>query len=246
MRRAGAVNVAVMRCLFVAAAFALTAAPAAAAGLALVLAVDVSESVTAESYRLQHEGIARAFEDTALVDAIAAAGGIEALVLEWSDPDKIGVTVDWTRIGDGADAAQFAAAVRASRRSSHGLTAIGAALLAAAAAFERLPEPAARRVIDISGDGIANFGPPPAAVRDALVARGITINGLAILSEEPWLAQYYEHNVVGGDAAFVLAADNFRSFAEAMLKKLVEEVAGNSPSPSTLRGEGEGHPAQMQ
>ncbi len=184
-------------------------------------------AVTAESYRLQHEGIARApSEDPALVAAIAAAGGIEALVLEWSDPDKIAVTVDWTRIGDGADAAQFAAAVRASQRSSHGLTAIGAALLAAAAAFERSPEPAARRVIDISGDGMANFGPPPTQARDLLVGRGITINGLAILSLEPWLAQYYEHNVVGGDARLhPRCRQVFASFADAMLKKLAEEVS---------------------
>ena len=86
----------------------------------------------------------------------------------------------------------FAAAVRATDRTSHGLTAIGAAMLAAAAAFDHMPEPAAHRVIDVSGDGMANFGPPPAQVRDELVAQGITINGLAILTEEPWLADYYK------------------------------------------------------
>ena len=58
------------------------------------------------------------------------------------------------------------------------------------------------------------------------MAAGITINGLAILTEEPWLEDYYRHNVIGGPAAFVLAARDFRSFAEAMLRKLVQEVAG--------------------
>src|SRR5437016_7680546 len=128
------------------AAAMLWAAPALGAALALVLAVDVSASVTADSYLLQHDGIARAFGDPRLVEAITGApGGIEVLVLEWSDPDKIAVTVDWQRINDKTSAAAFAAAVRASRRSSNGLTAIGPALLAAAAAFERLPEPAGRR-----------------------------------------------------------------------------------------------------
>ena len=202
------------------------AVPAQAASVALILAIDVSESVSAERYILQHDGIARAFETPLLIDAIAAApGGIEALVLEWSDPDKIAVTVGWTRIASRGAAAAFSASVRATTRTSHGLTAIGSAMLAAADTFERMPEPAGRRVIDISGDGMANFGVPPSTARDELVGRGITINGLAILSEEPWLEDYYSRNVVGGPAAFVVAAKGFDSFAEAMLRKLVQEVA---------------------
>jgi uncharacterized protein DUF1194 len=205
--------------------------PAQAAALALVLAVDVSESVSSERYLLQHEGIARAFETPLLVDAITAVpGGIEALVLEWSDPDKIAITVGWTRINNRAGAAAFAASVRATQRTSNGLTAIGSALLAAAAAFDHLPEPAGHRVIDISGDGMANFGVPPVTARDALVGKGITINGLAILSEEPWLDEYYRSNVVGGPAAFVLVAKGFDSFADAMLRKLVQEVASAAPA----------------
>ena len=105
-------------------------------------------------------------------------GGIEVLVLEWSDPDKIVVMVDWTRVGDAPSAVGFAVAVHASQRSSSEVTAIGPALLAAAAAFDHLPEPAGRRVIDISGDGMANFGLPPAVARDRIAAAGITINGL--------------------------------------------------------------------
>jgi hypothetical protein len=213
------------------------ASPAQAAAVALVLAIDVSESVSTEGYILQHDGIARAFETPLLIDAIAAApGGIEALVLEWSDPDKIRVTVGWTRIANRNAAATFAAAVRATQRTSQGLTAIGSAMLAAGAAFETMPEPAAHRVIDISGDGMANFGEPPAAARDALVKQGITINGLAILSEEPWLEDYYRHNVIGGPAAFVVAATGFDSFAEAMLRKLVQEVAsGGSITEASAR-----------
>jgi hypothetical protein len=197
-----------------------------------VLAVDVSVSVTADSYLLQRNGIARAFENPLLGAAISAVpGGIEALVLEWSDPDRIAVTVGWTRLRDIDGAAAFAAAVRATKRGSGGLTAIGPALLAAAAAFDHMPEPASRRVIDISGDGMANFGLPPAVARDRIVAAGITINGLAIVTEEPWLEAYYRSNVIGGPGAFVVAARDFRSFADAMLRKLVQEVANAAPNP---------------
>jgi len=202
-------------------------APAPAASIALVMAVDVSDSVSTERYELQRDGIARAFETPRLVDMIAAApGGIEVLVLEWSDPDKIKVSVGWTAVTDKRSADALAAMVRATGRSSRGLTAIGPALVAAAAQFDHLPAPASRRVIDISGDGMADFGPAPAGVRDHIVAAGITINGLAILTEEPWLEDYYRHNVIGGPGAFVLAARDFHSFADAMLRKLVQEVAG--------------------
>ncbi|HEX3864105.1 MAG TPA: DUF1194 domain-containing protein [Stellaceae bacterium] len=216
-----------MRLAFAAFLCALAMAlPAKAAAVAVVLAVDVSESVSPERYLLQREGIARAFEAPQMIDAIAGVpGGMEALVLEWSDPEKIAITVGWTHIANRDGATAFAASVRATQRSSNGLTAIGAALLAAAAAFDHMPEPAAHRVIDVSGDGMANFGVSPTVARDQLVAQGITINGLAILTEEPWLDDYYRNNVVGGPASFVLVARTFDSFAEAMLRKLVQEVA---------------------
>lgn len=225
-----------MRSVFiVAAAILLTAPPAHSAAVAVVLAVDVSASVTPESYVLQHDGIARAFENPQLEAAIAVApGGVEVLVLEWSDPDKIKVTVGWTVVTGKRSADAFAAAVRATGRSSRGLTAIGPALAAAAAQLDIAPLPAARRVIDISGDGIADFGPPPAAVRDRIAAAGITINGLAILTEEPWLEDYYRRNVIGGPGAFVLAARNFSSFADAMLRKLTVEIA-DAGAPSVAR-----------
>jgi hypothetical protein len=212
------------------------AVPAQAASVALVLAIDVSESVSSDRYVLQHEGIARAFESPQLLKAIdAMPGGIEALVLEWSDPDKIAITVGWTRIANRAGAKGFAAALRATHRTSNGLTAIGSAMLAAAAAFDHMPEPANRQIIDISGDGMANFGDPPAAARDTLVKKGITINGLAILTEEPYLDDYYRHNVIGGPSSFVLVAKNMDSFAAAIQSKLVQEVASAS-SPATWIG----------
>lgn len=200
------------------------------AALALVFAIDVSASVTADSYVLQQYGIARAFENRRIARAIAALpGGIEALALEWSDPDRIAVAVPWTAVRDADDARAFAEAVRRARRSSRGLTGIGPALLAATAQFAHLPQPAARRVIDLSGDGIANIGVPPEAARDRLLAAGVTINGLAILTEEPGLAEYYRRAVIGGPGAFVLAVRTFDDFAAAMRRKLAQEIAEAAP-----------------
>src|SRR5579862_5871298 len=139
-----------MRLAVAALLFVAAAAPARAAAVALVMAIDVSGSVSNGRYLLQQEGIAHAFETPRLVKAIAAQpGGIEALVIEWSNPEEIAITVGWTRIKNQAGAAAFAAALRATHRSSHGLTAIGAALQAGAAAFQHMPEPAAHRIIDV-------------------------------------------------------------------------------------------------
>lgn len=199
--------------------------------MALVLAVDVSESVDAGEYQLQHEGIARAFENPQVIEAIknGADGAIDVLMLEWSDRDKQAIMVDWTRVSDAPSGAAFAAKVRAGTRSSNGLTAIGDALLAAAAALKTVPDQPARRVIDVSGDGMANIGPKPADIRDALVAQGITINGLAILASEPWLDTYYNDDVIGGDGAFLLQVKDFQSFALAIKQKLLAEISARSP-----------------
>ena len=212
-----------------AALLVLAASPARAAesDLALVMAIDVSGSIDPGEYRLQHEGIARAFETPAVLSAIAGGphGAIDVAVIEWSDRHKQAMIVPWTRVSDRASGAAFAAQVRAAHRTSGGLTSIGDALLAAAAAFKTLDDHAARRVIDLSGDGVANIGPKPAEVRDALVATGITINGLAILQHEPWLSSYYDQNVVGGRGSFLLDVQGYKSFAQAMQEKLIDEIA---------------------
>ena len=216
----------------------LAALPARAAtvDVALVLAVDVSLSVTAEEYQLQREGIARAFESPALVAAVTGGAHhvIDVMVLEWSDRDRQTATVGWTRITDAASAQAFANRVRATQRSSQGLTAIGDAMLAAGAAFELLTDQAMRRVIDVSGDGMANIGPPPAEARDALTSKGITINGLVILNEEPWVDGYYNENVVGGPGAFLMQVEDYRSFAAAIQQKLLSELVA-LPQPLSPR-----------
>ncbi len=217
------------RLLSLAAALLLGAVPAARAetiDTALVLALDVSRSVDEHGYELQRDGIATAFESSALMSAVAGGKhhAIDVLVLEWSDPEIQTVTVDWTRVSDDASARAFAAKVRQTKRSSQGLTAIGNGLMAAGAAFERLPDEAARRVIDVSGDGMANIGLPCSEARDALLAKGITVNGLVIMNDEPWVDGYYSENVVGGPGAFLMQVADYREFAAAIREKLLSEI----------------------
>lgn len=215
--------------LLLAALLALAAAPGVRAetvDTALVLALDVSSSVDEREYALQRDGIATAFESPALMAAVAGgkSHAIDVLVLEWSDPEIQVVTVGWTRVSDTASANAFAAKVRATHRSSQGLTAIGNGLMAAGAAFERLPDEAARRVIDVSGDGMANIGVPCSEARDALLAKGITINGLVMINDEPWVDGYYSENVVGGPGAFLMQVADYQEFAAAIREKLLSEI----------------------
>lgn len=86
-----------------------------------------------------------------------------------------------------------------------------------------------RKVVDVSGDGVNNIGRQAPQARDEAVAAGLTVNGLAILNELPWLEDYYRDNVIGGPGAFVIAAADFESFAAAILAKLIREIAGETP-----------------
>ena len=111
----------------------------------------------------------------------------------------------------------------------------------------RAPFTSKRRAIDVSGDGTNNSGRDAGAARDDAIAKGVTLNGLVILSETPlvWnpehtnpaggLAEYYRRNVIGGPNAFVMVAENFSSFGAALVKKLVAEIA-EAASPTTVRG----------
>jgi hypothetical protein len=210
-------------------ALVLSVLPARAAepvDVALVLAVDVSLSVNDERYQLQKEGIAAAFENPDLAKAIGGGinGAVAVAVMEFSDPDRQFAVIDWTRIASAEDARRLAARIRRTGRSSDGLTGIADALIAAQDLLDTSPFTAARRVVDVSGDGMNNIGTEMTHARDRLVEAGITINGLPILSEEPWLATYYTEYVIGGPDAFVITAEGLDSFAEAMKRKLVQEV----------------------
>lgn len=198
--------------------------------LALCLAIDVSASVDFEEFALMLGGYAAALREEAIVTAATAGreGAVALAALFWSGaatPPE--VAVPWTRVANAEAAAAFAAALEAAPRlPPPGATAIGEGMAAAVALLAQCPAPAARLALDVSGDGRHNQGQPPAPVRDIAVAAGITINGLAVLNEEPDLLAHYLAEVIGGPGSFALEAADYAAFAEAIRLKLRRELAG--------------------
>jgi hypothetical protein len=225
----------------VAAAIMVPAAARAAedVDLLLVLAVDVSRSIDATKFQLQREGYAAAVADPHVLDAIRTGrtGRIGLTFVEWSGVGAQKVVIDWTTIGDADSAKGFGDRLLEAPRSFADRTSISGAIEFAMGQLDKAPYEAARRTVDVSGDGTNNAGRDVAMLRDEAVAKGITINGLVILSDNPmsWnpdhtnppggLANYYRNNVVGGPSAFVMVAENFNSFGQAIIKKMIAEVA---------------------
>jgi hypothetical protein len=207
------------------------AGPAAAQGavdLQLVLAVDVSGSVDQVRFELQKRGYVAAFRHARVLQAIRSGPrqAIAATMVQWTGPALQVQVAGWTRVGDEESASAFAAAVEgAPRQLFSGGTSISGAIDHAATLFPGSPFRATRRVIDVSGDGANNRGRSVTRARDEAVAAGIVINGLPILALEPDLDRYYYDNVIGGPGAFVVVARNYDTFADAILKKLVTEIA---------------------
>lgn len=203
--------------------------------LNLVLAVDSSSSVTMDEYYLQIEGYARAFANPELWEAVRSLpnGRIAVALFEWSGPAQHVVNFEW-RVLDSAEAVKsFAAELAlAPRLVIGGETAIGDALLFALALLDAAPGPAARQVIDVSGDGASNRGTSLRMARELVLARGVTINGLAVVNDEPGLEGYYARQVIGGPASFVLAARDYDDFRDVILRKLLREIRLVSEVPS--------------
>jgi hypothetical protein len=193
----------------------------------LVLAVDSSSSVTMDEYYLQLEGYAAAFKHPDLLKAIRSGpqGAIAVCLIEWSGPGQKEINFPWRILSDEASIAAFADELAvAPRLVLGGETAIGDAIDFAVQLFDVSPGIGGRRVIDISGDGMNNRGREVTAARDDAVFVGVTVNGLAILNEEPQLDTYYRAFVVGGTGAFALAARDYADFKDVIVKKLVREV----------------------
>jgi hypothetical protein len=196
--------------------------------LALVLAVDCSFSVDAREFRLQMEGLGRALMRPEVKQAIAQGirQRIAVAVVQWSDENNQMVVLPWTIIAGAADADELGLVLAAMpRKLAEGGTSISTALAFSALQFDQAPS-GERRVIDVSSDGRNNIGPPVAPIRDQLVAKGITINGLTILNEWPTLDIYFENNVVGGQGHFVIPANDYQAYGEAILRKLLREITG--------------------
>lgn len=205
----------------------------------LVLAADVSRSVDAAKFKLQREGYAAALTNPRVIKVIESGptGRIAICFVEWSGPFAQSVMVDWTIVAGTRDAQALAARIVDAPRLYMDRTAIGSAIDYSVRLLATAPFRSARRVIDVSGDGTSNAGRSVLAARDEALAQGITINGLAILSDvplasNPWhthppggLLAWFENNVIGGPGAFALAAESFEAFGASITSKLVKEIA---------------------
>ena len=230
------------------AAFPRASAAADDVDLLLVLAADVSRSIDTEKFQLQREGYATAVSDPRVLEAIKSGrtGRIGLSYVEWSGLTSQRLVVDWTTVSGAESAKSFADRLLEAPRSFADRTSISAAIEFAMAQLGRAPFRSQRRTIDVSGDGTNNSGRDVAQVRDEALAQDVTINGLVILSETPlaWnpdhtnpaggLENYYRQNVIGGPGAFVLAAQGFNSFGEAIVKKMISEVAQAEPAHRAL------------
>lgn len=206
---------------------------------ALVLVVDASGSISEAEFRLQREGIAQAILDEEVLAAIQSGAWqrIAIAYVEWGSPMMAQTVVGWQLVEDGASAEAFAASVLGAPRSAQSYNALGDGIGHAAALLDQCPCQPSRRVIDVSGDNPDNRSVRPAPLaRDDAVARGITINALAILegdppgpSGNPLLVENYEREVIGGPGAFVMAAEDRGDFARALRQKMILEIAGGPP-----------------
>lgn len=215
--------------------------------VAIVLAADVSRSIDEEEFQLQRRGYAAAVTSSQFLQSIrgGAQGSVALCFIEWAGVGEQAVVAKWMVIRDGEGAAEFAKTLLDAPRSFGGRTAIGDAINFAVAQLEASGITATRRIIDVSGDGNSNSGWPVDVARDDAVAKGIIINGLAIINEKTGgspenlfyyhthppggLPNYYRENVIGGPGAFVMQVVNFGTFADAMTNKLVTEVSDASP-----------------
>ena len=226
--RLAAKALALLAVIVLAAGGSASALAQAAVDLRLVLAVDVSGSVSDERFKLQKQGYAEAFRNWRVLEAIRSgpAQAIAVTMTQWTGPAQQAQVVPWMVITDEASMTAFAEAVeRTTRQLYGGGTSISGAIDHAMTLFAGSGAQGGRQVIDVSGDGANNAGVPVVPTRDGVTAAGITINGLPIMALEPGLDQYYQNNVIGGPNAFMIVAETYETFAEAVLKKLVTEIA---------------------
>lgn len=217
-----------------------TAAAAEPVDVELVLAVDVSLSMSPAELDIQRKGYAAALTDPSVLDAIAqgAHGRIAVTYFEWAGSTMQKVVVPWTLVASRADAERVAAELSALPPASARRTSISGALEFGADLLAESPFEGLKRVIDISGDGPNNQGAPVTIARDAVLAQGIVINGLPLMTsggmnsvyDVSELDRYYADCVVGGPGSFMVPVNDWAQFPQAIRRKLVLELAGGDPA----------------
>lgn len=205
----------------------------------LVLAVDVSLSMSPVELEIQRRGYAAALTHESVLQAIAggAHGRIAISYVEWAGITTQHIVVPWTVIAGKADAERVAAQLSAHPPNSARRTSISAALEFGGDMFAESGFEGVKRVIDVSGDGPNNQGAPVTGVRDRLIGQGITINGLPLMTNGGFdsgydvanLDRYYADCVIGGPGAFMIPVNDWTQFAEAVRRKLVLELAATPP-----------------
>lgn len=219
----------------------LAQAPRAAADvdLELILAVDVSYSMDPDEQALQREGYILGLTSPEFLSALkqGAHGRIAITYFEWAGIADQKVLVPWRLVDGEASARAFTDEMAAAPYRRAYRTSISGALLYASPLFDANPFHGVRRTVDVSGDGVNNQGPPVTTIRDGLLARNVTINGLPIMLKRPMAASmdienldvYYEDCVIGGPGAFVVPIKEREHFKDATRTKLVLEIAGRAP-----------------
>ena len=198
--------------------------------IVLALMVDASGSVNQKRFELQRRGYADAFRNRQVLNAIrgGANGSIAVIMVQWTGPSMQALAVPWTLIKDEASANAFADAIEAAPRQLFGGgTSVSGAIDHAMLLLQAAPYRGLKRVIDISGDGSNNRGRDVREARDEAVRAGVIINGLPIVSLEYDLDKYFFDNVIGGPGAFIVPADSYDNFGQAIVRKLVLEIASN-------------------
>lgn len=226
------------------AALAAALAPGGAAAsecrLALVLALDVSASVDADEYDLQRLGLAAALDAADVRGAIlrGQGGDVALSVFEWSGRYQQETHLDWTLLRSHADIDRAVVALGGMTRSYEDYpTSVGQALGYASSLLRDGPD-CDRRVIDMSGDGVNNYGYGPAEAYRHFPLQDVQVNGLVILGDDPEVEAFYRREVIRGPGAFVELSAGFEGFRAAMTRKLFREIndvmlgARNVPRPS--------------
>ena len=193
----------------------------------LVLALDSSASVDVKEFQLQNEGIARAFRDPDVLEAVdnLRPFGAAIAVVQWGGPGETQVVMPFTHIESARDAKAFGFRVGLIRRWMRASsTSIATGIDDSLTLINTNEFEGQRKVIDVSGDGPNNSGVDLEAARLAARASGITVNGLAIESEDNDLRDYYVNNVIVGADSFVEPARGFKDFARAIKEKLLQEL----------------------
>jgi hypothetical protein len=221
---------------------------------ALIVSVDVSGSVDARRYALQMDGIAKALEDPEIIASMLSGPRASTMftMVEWSENAVI--AIPWTRLASPDDVLKLAARVRKTPRPVGEFTCLAHMMrVVSDLVLPTLPAQARRVVMDVSGDGVDNCDGDAAtgAMRDLLVATGMTINGLPINEGDPneplgagafrapgrdfenrsnvgeikTLEPWYSKYVIGGDGAFILPANGYNDFDRAIKQKFAIEVS---------------------